>query len=238
MDTENGYWIMKGLPDDAPGCIKDFEQCIGRVTAYGFLPLFSCRIPGFSVEEHSPAGGWWTGGRSDPWEWRKLMARSEKVAYGKFFGGRAGFISLEWLPVFANWRRDGYDFDALWDDGKATARAKKVMDAFGEGESLFSFEAKRKAGFGRDGEKNFEGTVTSLQQQTYLVIRDFRQRINRNGGAYGWDIAVYSTPETVWGYDLVTSAYAEEPSASGERIKGRIRELFGASDADIRKVLG
>ena len=112
------------------------------------------------------------------------------------------------------------------------------MDVFPEGESLFSFEAKQRAGFGKGGEKNFEGTVTSLQMRTYLVIRDFRRRMNRKGDPYGWEIAVYSTPETVWGYDLVTSAYVEEPEASGERIKGRIRELYGASDADIRKVLG
>ena len=34
----------------------------------------------------------------------------------------------EWLPCFVNYRRDGYDFDALWDDGKASIRQKKMMD--------------------------------------------------------------------------------------------------------------
>ena len=38
--------------------------------------------------------------------------RYGKVAYGKFFDKKAGFISLEWLPYFANYRRSGYDFDA------------------------------------------------------------------------------------------------------------------------------
>ncbi len=238
METENGYWVMRGLAEDDPRCIRDYEQCIGRVGELGFLPLFSGSIPGFSVEEQSSSLWWWTGGKRDPWEWRKFMARSGKVAYGKFFAGRAGFISLEWLPYFANWRRDGYDFDALWEDGKASARAKKLMDVFPEGESLYSFEARNRAGFGKGREKNFEGTVTSLQMQTYLVIRDFRQRVNKKGQPYGWDIAVYSTPETVWGRDLVASAYAEEPEESRERIVRRMRELYGASDEEIRKVLG
>ena len=29
-----------------------------------------------------------------------------------------------------NYRRDGYDFDALWDDEKASRRQKKIMDLF------------------------------------------------------------------------------------------------------------
>ena len=54
---------------------------------------------------------------TDPWIWRTVAAGSGEVAYGKLFDNKAGFVSLEWLPVFANWRRDGYDFDARWDDG-------------------------------------------------------------------------------------------------------------------------
>ncbi|MFQ7451379.1 MAG: hypothetical protein ACLRNQ_07965 [Flavonifractor plautii] len=38
----------------------------------------------------------------------------------------------------------------------------------------FFFELKRQAGFGKGGEKNFEGTVTDLQMGGYLLIRDFR----------------------------------------------------------------
>ena len=62
--------------------------------------------------------------------WREIIARSGKVAYGKFFDKKAGFISVEWLPVFANYRRDGDDFDALYEDGKAPLKHKKIMDNF------------------------------------------------------------------------------------------------------------
>ena len=34
---------------------------------------------------------------------------------------------MEWLPVFANYRRDGYDFDALYEDGKAPLKHKKII---------------------------------------------------------------------------------------------------------------
>ena len=72
----------------------------------------------------------------------------------------------EWLPCFVNYRRDGYDFDALWDDRKASIRQKKMMDLFAEENEdaeLYSSEIKQNAGFGKEGEKGFEGTITNLQ---------------------------------------------------------------------------
>ena len=58
--------------------------------------------------------------------------------------------------IFANFRRDGYDFDALWDDEKASIRQKKIMDFYLEENAeaeYFSSELKKKAGFGKGGEK-------------------------------------------------------------------------------------
>ena len=51
--------------------------------------------------------------------------------------------------------------------------------------------------------------ITGLQMQQYLCVRNFRQRKNKKGEAYGWPIAVYATPEHLWGCDYVTSAYKE-----------------------------
>ena len=97
---------------------------------------------------------------------------------------------MKWLPYFINYRRDGYDFDALWDDEKASIRQKKIMDLFENHEELFSAEIKKIAGFGKNGEKNFEGTVTELQMKTYLMMRDFRKKRNKADFEYGWPVAV------------------------------------------------
>ena len=89
------------------------------------------RVPGFSVENMTDPSCWWAGNAErDPWEWRVALSRTGKVAYDKFFGGRAGFISKKWFPYFANFRRDGYDFDARYDDGLASHREKLIMDLF------------------------------------------------------------------------------------------------------------
>ena len=67
---------------------------------------------------------------SDPWEWRIILSRDPSIAYGKFFNKSAGFVSKGFFPTFANYRRNGYDFDSLFEDELASYRAKKIMDRF------------------------------------------------------------------------------------------------------------
>lgn len=243
MANESGTWIMCGVAREDPACIHTVEEAIAYISEVGFLPLFKNEIPGFSLEERTVSEDWWTGDpERDPWEWRERIAGSGQAAYGKFFDRKAGFISRKWFPYFANYRRDGYDFDALWDDEKASMRQKKIMDLFAEENAdteLYSFEVKQNAGFGKDGEKNFEGTITDLEMKMYLCMRDFRQRKNRKGENYGWAIAIYSTPEHLWGYAHVTSAYKELPTESWKRIVERMHAVFPiATEAQISRVIG
>ncbi|MGN0273420.1 MAG: hypothetical protein ACI4DT_01360 [Chordicoccus sp.] len=243
MSVEGGEWIMRGVSPDDPTCIHTIDELEQRVEEIGFLPLFAGDVASFSVEEHTVPEDWWTGDPAkDPWEWRAMVARRGRVAYGKFFDNRAGFISRKWLPVFANYRRDGYDFDARWDDELASIRQKKIMDLFleeNEDSELLSSEVKARAGFGKGGEKNFEGTLTGLQMQTYLICRDFRQRKNKKGEPYGWAIAVLATPEHVFGRELVTAAYSEEPKDSLKKIADRVKLYFPeATDRGVLKLVG
>ena len=240
MALENGRWIMRGLSWNNPRRIRSWQELIRWIDQVGFLPLFKNEIDGFSVEEHTSDLYWWSGeAEQDPWEWRQLIARSGQVAYGKFFGKKAGFISREWFPSFANWRRDGYDFDSRWDEGLASMRQKRIMDQFAPGEERYSFQLKTLAGFSKGGEKNFEGTVTDLQMYGYLLIRDFRQRLNKKGQPYGWPIAVYTTPETLWGYDHISAAYSAEPEYSRGLIWEQMQKNFpAATEKTLQMVLG
>ncbi len=256
MAVEDGVWIMRGLDWNDPYRIRTWQELVNWINEVGFLPLFSNGIEGFSAEEHVSPDYWWTGIREeDPWEWREIIAASHQVAYGKFFDQKAGFISLEWLPYFANYRRNGYDFDSRWEDGLAGRREKIIMDMLtgrdDDGEMTFpddqilSTELKKKAGFGKGrgttGEslKNFPGITTGLQMQTYLTVADFHRRVNKRGEEYGMAVSVLLPPEALWGYETVTAAYTESPAASYDRIIGRIREQFpGADDTAVCKLIG
>lgn len=243
-------WTMKGLAWDDPLRIRSAAELTSWVQEIGFLPFFANGIEGFSAEEHTASRAWWTGNRaSDPWEWREEIASNHEVAYGKFFDGRAGFISREWLPIFANARRNGWDFDARWQDGRASRREKAIMEFFVDpgseeepeftGAAMLSTELKQKAGFGKGGERNFPGILTGLEMQLYLVIGGFRRRVNKHGGEYGMPVSVITTPESIWGYDLMSSAYRENPAESRQRIYAHTREMYpGADEWSIVKLIG
>ena len=81
--------------------------------------------------------------------------------------------------------------------------------------------------------------MTDLQMGGYLLIRDFRQRLNKRGQPYGWPISVYAMPESLWGYEHVSSAYSTEPEQSRERVYAQVRKNFpAATEETLRAVLG
>ena len=45
----------------------------------------------------------WFSDEEGPWEWKGPVIRNMNCAYGKLFNGKAGYVSLEWLPDFANY---------------------------------------------------------------------------------------------------------------------------------------
>ena len=54
----------------------------------------------------------------------------------------------------------------------------------------------------------------------------------------GWDVAVYSSIEHIYGYDYVTSCYKDNPQDSWKQLVDYMHEMFpDATDKQIRKVL-
>ena len=240
MDTIDGQWIMKGCRRSDPGCLHSPEDLLGLVQEVGFLPLFSNEIPGFSVEEHTPAADWWIDDPArDPWAWRQAAAPDPFTAYGKFFDKKAGFVSLEWFPRFANYRRDGYDAEGMYEDGKMSSRCKRILDVLepdeeAAGLSLLTCDLKKRAAL----EKGYEGALCELQMKTFLIMGGFSQKRNRRGEPYGWFVSEMMTPETKWGWGAVNWC-DEKPDASWKAICAQVKKHFPRADeAALRKVLG
>lgn len=237
MITEGREWIMEGLPAGDPRALHNPEEVIAFIDRVGFVPLFASAVRGCSLEENTESCAWWNefDPSADPWGWRITIAASGRVAYGKLFGGRAGFVSREWFPVLAAYRRDGYDFDSLYEDGKAPRRCKLIMDTLEKYGPLTSFEMKPLAGFGKGGEKGFEGAVTRLQMQTYLTMQDFRRKRNKRGEEYGWMTGVLAPAETLFGYDHVTSAYHLSREQAMDTMLAHMRTV--APDATDEQII-
>lgn len=287
MVTIDGKWRMEGLDREDPGRIKTSAELSEVIERFGFLPLFKNNIAGFSVEEMTAADCWWAGRpEEDPWEWREVIANEGRIAYGKLFCNRAGFISREWYPYFAAYRRDGYDFDSRYEDGLASRKHKKIVELleitgsmpfyesqegtgcagkgmpfYGSqvetgnagkgmpfyetqeetsraGKGMPSYELKKAAGFGKEGESGFEGAVTALQMQTYIVVSGFHRRRNRKNEEYGWSVADYALSEALFGAEHVRSAYGIGTIEAKNRIIAQLKKLFPiASDQEAEKLI-
>ncbi len=212
--------------------VKTREELCTMVEEIGFIPLFACSIKGFSVEELTPRLVWWTGDAdTDPWEWREQIASEGHIAYGKFFGQKSAFISREWFPILAAFRRDGYVFRERYEAGLASKKARDVMDLLEEHGMLASWRLKRLAGFGKEGEKGFEGVLAQLQMQTYVTVCGFERKKDRFGQEYGWPASVYSTAERFFGEDHIGSC-GLGPDDAGEKLVEQIcRVIPGVSVA-------
>lgn len=236
----DGDWNLKGCTRDDPSRFRSADDVVAKIHEVGFLPLFASAVPGFSVEEHTYAFDWWVDDPDrDPWAWRMKIAARDDIAYGKFFDRKAGFVSLAWFPDFANYRRNGYDFEGLYEDGKMNGRAKKILDALkldgdAVGLEMMSGELRKKSAI----EKGFDNAMIDLQMQSFLLISRFQQKRNKRGEEYGWHLPAFKTPETKWGYDAV-NRISESPEASWNRIAEQIRRFYpSAEEAVIRKTMG
>ena len=237
METINGEWYMKGCSRKSRLCLHSPEDLKNLIRTVGFLPLFSNDIENFSVEERTPAEDWWTGRSTDPWDWRQVLAADPDIAYGKFFDKKAGFVSKEWFPDFANLRRDGYDWEGMYEDGKMKHRNKQILEALditeeSTGKELLTCDLKKRANV----PKGFEGALTELQMQTFLLMAAFRQRINKQGQPYGWHVAVIETPETKWGYEHINSV-SRTPEESKERILKHLEGFVPNQTQELTKLI-
>ncbi len=226
--------------------IDSKEELIQAVEDLGFLPYFSNEIPGFSIEEHCSPRVYFS---DEPgvWEWKGPVIQETRAAYGKLFHKKAGFVSRKWFCDFANYRRDGYDFDARFEDGLADYNSQYLYNLIASRHSILSKDAKIIGGYVNPKEKvrdqweprkGFDTQITRLQMQCYVLTSDFEYETDRNGNFYGWGIARYATPEEFYGKRFINHVYQRTPEESLKRIVKQLKKILPGIDEEmIRKFL-
>lgn len=220
------------------------------IKEWGFMPFFKNGIEGFSIEELTPPellfGDDFEKG---PWQWKGPIIANWESAYGKFFGKKAGYISLEWLPDFMNWRRSQLPLAAFDDD------ARRIHEVLVEHESLLSKRLKVESGFTLSRRKKtfnpddpaapivnkrngtaFDLLIAQLQMGTHVCIADFEYQVSRTGETYGWGVARYCTPEAMYPdlFPIDRHVDGRTPEESRQLIIEHIRHLF--PDAMLKQI--
>ena len=93
--------------------IYNCAQLMETIQEIGFLPLLDSVIRGYSAEEMVaddcryvilPDGGWdWP-----LWKWKGQIITEGNCVYGKFFAGKAGFISRDCCPLQRRHKSENY----------------------------------------------------------------------------------------------------------------------------------
>lgn len=212
------------------------------------LPFFANDIAGFSVEEMAAPGMLFGEERDDYgcWEWKGPVIREMNLAYGKFFRRKAGFVALGLLPDFINYRRAAYPVEPH-------STEAMILDMIRGHEALTSTELKRMV-FGAPARKrrpedladmlepvkvrrhSLEGPLQRLQMGGYVVIADFEYKYTASGERYGFGVALYTTPEALYGKKIARTG--RTPAQSLAYLLHTLSDrLPGVPEAAFRRLL-
>lgn len=202
----------------------------------GFLPLLEGDVSGFSAESVVddecryvvfPDGGWdWP-----LWKWKGEIITEGGHVYGKFFNGKAGFVSREWWPDFRNYRRSK---SAPLEEGSIEETIVLTLQEQG---SMITRELRAACGFtGPKMRSRFDNYVTRLQMDCRLVTEDFVYPTDKHGHEYGWGWSLLTTPEQLYGREACQCD--RTPEESFRLLQAHFRQIVpNATEQQIAKLL-
>ena len=202
------------------------------VNKVGMLPLLRI-LPGlgWSAEEVVdddcqyvvlPDGGWeWP-----LWDWKGDIIREGGCAYGKFFLGKAAFISKDWWPDFCNYRRSTYPYPAEGSIEEAILETLKLNG------SMITRDLRKACGFTMPKMRSkFDGFITRLQMGSYIVTEDFVYPHDKHGKQYGWGWSLLTTPEDLFGREACHPD--RSPEESRQRLMEHLKKLIPEADENL-----
>ncbi len=218
---------------------KEIHSCpelMDYIQEVGFLPLLDSGIRGYSAEEVVDDdcryvvyadGGWdWP-----LWKWKGPIVTEGRCVYGKFFAGKAGFVSREWWPDFCNFRNKKYAAPA---EGSIEETILLTLQEHG---SLITRELRAACGFtGPKMRSRFDSYITRLQMACRIVTEAFVYPVDKHGHEYGWGWSLLTTPQQLLGRDACRCD--RSPMESYHRIFNHLRALLPqATDLQILKMM-
>ena len=217
------------------------------VNTWGFLLFFMGDVPGFSLAEMTPAELWFPEDDTSDngvWDWKSDIILQADCAYGKFYCGRACFVSMDCFPDLVNCRRAAV---------KLTTQEQRLLDVLKVNHSMLSGELKKLCGYvkpraprsgnrisriaekqaghparrasaGKQGKtEGFETALTHLQMGGFVVSAAFEYKYDREGKRYGWGMARYATPEDFFGPERLH--VDRSPEESYDRLQRAIARI-------------
>ena len=166
------------------------------------------------------------------WKWKGPIVSEGHCVYGKFFAGKAGFVSLDWWPDLCNLRRSRHAAPAEGSIEEA------ILFTLGQEGSLITRELRAACGFtGPKMRSRFDGYITRLQMQCRIITEDFVYPLDKHNHEYGWGWSLLTLPERLLGPEACRCP--RTPEESFARLKTHFDTLLPeASEKQILKLIG
>lgn len=209
------------------------------IKEYKLIPFFANPIPGYSVEEHTPADLWFTEENLGPWDWKIDCVQSGDVAYGKFLlGGKSAFATVDVYREILNWRRSLSKY-------QPNAAQLKVLEYMHEQGSISVAEVRKLMNMKKSAA---DAMMSKLQLSTHVIIGDISRVFRGPELKYsGWQRCSFCSPEALFeeldfpfpGYTPRTLKSSLTPGESLEFLKEIIRNVCGdVPDKILMRMLG
>lgn len=223
--------IAKHAGNPATGRITGPEAMLDAIRELGIVPFFENSIPGYSIEEMTPASNWFDGEddlRKTPWDWKIHCVQSGEIAYGKFlFGGKAAFATIEWYRELRRWRQSLEKY-------RPDEPQKKILGYLEENGSIGIKEVRGLLGV-KKGQADAQ--ISRLMMQCRVVTGDIG-RVYRGEDLHynGWQVSSFCTPEDLFGTDSLDVDHS--PQEARARLLDHIAAIApAATEAAISAIL-
>ena len=216
--------------------IHSCPELMAYIQMVGFLPLLDSGIVGYSAEDivdddcryvMLPDGGWdWP-----LWKWKGPIVQEGDCVYGKFFAGKAGFISREWWQDFCNYRRSRHPAP---EEGSIE---ETILLTLAEHGSLITRELRAACGFtGPKMRSRFDSYITRLQMACRIITEDFVYPRDKHNNEYGWGWSLLTIPEQLLGREACQCQ--RSPEESYQRLLAHFQKILPlASERQIQKLI-
>lgn len=216
--------------------IRNCPDLMDAIQHIGLVPLLDSGIRGFSADELVAPEcryvvtdeGWeWP-----LWQWKGPIVTEGHFAYGKFFNGKAGFVTMDWWPDLCNYRRANYP------EPEEESIEGVILEVLRVNGSMITRDLRNACGFtGAKMRSRFDSYVTRLQMACRVVTEDFVYPHDKHGRQYGWGWALLNTPEHLFGIEACQCD--RTPEESFARIMDHLRSLLpNASEKQLMKMMG
>lgn len=225
--------------------IRNFDDFVSGLLRCGFSMaggdkgIFTVIPFTWEHQDESSPIRWHTGdAETDPWQWRmRVLEERDDIAYAKLFFRASGYISKEWYPYFYGARRQGMDFEDVYESGVFSRAAKQIYEIVSERGDVPLHDVRRLGGFRREDSAAFNRAILDLQAGMFLTVSGQAQKLNKWGMPYGWHSSVLSTVEHFWAGRGLTLEDLD-PEMCFEKIRERILLLNPeAEEKNIRKFI-